>query len=99
MREWTPSARSRCRTWLRTVSVVTWSSPAICVVEWPRSRRRSTSACRGVRGGGALEEAQHLGLPRCEVRVDGALLLFVDMDELAEDADDLAAGVERHRAD
>ena len=49
MREWAPSARSRWRMWFRTVSMLRWSSRAIWWVEWPRSRRRSTSACRGVR--------------------------------------------------
>ena len=38
-----------------TVSVLRWSSWAICLVERPCSSRRSTSACRGVRyAGGAL---------------------------------------------
>src|SRR3954451_12350628 len=40
----TPRARSRCRTWLRTVSVLMWRSSAICLVERPCSRWASTSA-------------------------------------------------------
>ena len=43
-REFTPRARSRWRTWFRTVSGLRWSSCAICFVESPCSRRRSTSA-------------------------------------------------------
>ena len=41
--------------WFLTVSVLRWSSAAICFVERPCSRRRSTSTWRGVRcGGGAV---------------------------------------------
>ena len=50
-RELTPSARKRRRTWFLTVSVLRWSSAAICLVERPCSRRRSTSTWRGVRSG------------------------------------------------
>ena len=42
-REWAPVARSTCRMWLRTVSVLRCSSSAICAVERPRSRSSSTS--------------------------------------------------------
>src|ERR1043166_8707504 len=35
--------------WLRTVSRLSCSSAAICVVDRPSSSRRSTSSCRGVR--------------------------------------------------
>ena len=42
-RELTPSARKSRRTWFLTVSVLRWSSAAICFVEQPRSRRWSTS--------------------------------------------------------
>ena len=37
--------------WFLTVSVLKWSSAAICFVERPCSRRRSTSTWRGVRLG------------------------------------------------
>ena len=41
--------------WFLTVSGLRWSSAAICFVERPCSRRRSTSTWRGVRcGGGAV---------------------------------------------
>ena len=50
-REWTPSAWKRRRMWFRTVSVLRWSSAAICFVERPCSRRWSTSTWRGVRCG------------------------------------------------
>src|SRR4051812_17815953 len=40
--ELTPSAWSRWRTWLRTVSGLRCSSAAICLVEWPRSSWRRT---------------------------------------------------------
>ena len=42
-RELTPRARKRRRMWFLTVSVLRWSSAAICFVECPCSRRRSTS--------------------------------------------------------
>ena len=42
-RELTPSARKSRRTWFLTVSVLRWSSAAICFVERPCSSRRSTS--------------------------------------------------------
>ena len=42
-RELTPRARKRRRMWFLTVSVLRWSSAAICFVERPCSRRRSTS--------------------------------------------------------
>ena len=50
-RELTPRARKRRRMWFLTVSVLRWSSAAICFVERPCSSRRSTSTCRGVRWG------------------------------------------------
>ena len=50
-RELTPRARKRRRMWFLTVSVLKWSSAAICFVERPCSRRRSTSTWRGVRCG------------------------------------------------
>ena len=54
-RELTPRAWKRRRMWFLTVSVLRWSSAAICFVERPCSRRRSTSTWRGVRcGGGAV---------------------------------------------
>ena len=53
-RELTPRARKRPRTWFLTVSLLRWSSAAICFVERPCSRRRSTSTWRGVRCGGAV---------------------------------------------
>ena len=40
--------------WFLTVSVLRWSSAAICFVERPCSRRRSTSTWRGVRCGGGV---------------------------------------------
>ena len=49
--EWTPRARKRRRTWFLTVSVLRWSSAAICFVERPCSSSRSTSTWRGVRCG------------------------------------------------
>jgi hypothetical protein len=49
-----PRALERRRTWFLTVSVLRGSSAAICFVEQPCSRSRSTSTCRGLRcGGGA----------------------------------------------
>ena len=42
-RELTPRARKRRRMWFLTVSVLRWSSAAICFVERPCSSRRSTS--------------------------------------------------------
>ena len=42
-RELTPRARKRRRMWFLTVSMLRWSSAAICFVERPCSRRRSTS--------------------------------------------------------
>ena len=60
-RELTPRARKRRRMWFLTVSVLRWSSAAICFVEQPCSRRRSTSTWRGVRCGG--------GAGRCRRRV------------------------------
>ena len=42
-RELTPRARKSRRMWFLTVSVLRWSSAAICFVERPCSRRRSTS--------------------------------------------------------
>ncbi len=71
-RELTPRARKRRRMWFLTVSVLRWSSAAICFVERPCSSRRSTSTWRGVRCGcGAMgvssraflqepEDADHL---------------------------------------
>ena len=53
----TPRARKRRRMWFLTVSVLRWSSAAICFVERPCSRRRSTSTWRGVRCGGGAEGA------------------------------------------
>ena len=50
-RECTPSVRRIAATWFRTVSMLRWSSCAICAVVWPRSSRRSTSIWRGVRCG------------------------------------------------
>jgi hypothetical protein len=42
-RLWTPRARKRRRMWFLTVSVLKWSSAAICFVERPCARRPSTS--------------------------------------------------------
>ena len=58
-------ARKRRRMWFLTVSGLRWSSAAICFVERPCSRRRSTStAWRGVRCGGvARRRGCRLGVP------------------------------------
>ena len=63
-RELTPRARKRRRMWFLTVSVLRWSSAAICFVEQPRSRRRSTSTWRGVRCGGGAGGRRRPGVPR-----------------------------------
>ena len=63
-RELTPRARKRRRMWFRTVSVLRWSSAAICFVERPCSRRRSTSTWRGVRWGGGAVGSCRRGVPR-----------------------------------
>ncbi len=47
----------------------------------------------------AIQQAQHFGLSRSEARMRRALLVLLDVDDLAEDANDVAPGVERHRAD
>ena len=46
----------------------------------------------------AFEQPEHLGLPRCEVRVwrSGRFLALVH--ELAEDADDAIAVLQRYRS-
>ena len=69
--------------WFRTVSLLRWSSCAICSVERPRSSRRSTSACLGVRCG--------WGGPR--------RLVVFDVLDLAEDTDHTVTVAERNRAD
>src|SRR2546422_4995167 len=47
----------------------------------------------------SVEQPQHLGLAGSEVRMQRSLGLLLDSYDLAEDADDMAAGVERHGAE
>jgi hypothetical protein len=47
----------------------------------------------------SIQQVQHLGLPGSQVRMQRRFGLCFDVDDLPEDADDVAARVERHRAE
>ena len=85
-REWAPSARRTCRTWLRTVSRPSWSVSWICDVDAPPACSWSTSVWRAVSVGATPR------LQQPDDAEDAALVAESDGADVGENAPPVRVG-------